>query len=375
MQIVMFAGGGGSGGLKNYIKGYLQNAEVDSSIKIFFICTPELASTLDSVSENVSIIPDKSASRSIWDVVFNRPLNKRIIRLIEKINPDLVYFLTGIIPRSFKWKRIAIEMHNQLYINDRTLRKQGFSKTSIMLYANRRLVRKSIKKADITIFDSQQSLQQAISNDIMPRKSLFSYFGVVDEERVENLSKTYSLHTPIKFIYVSTLFPYKNQIPLLSGLKLLKDRGYDFHLDLVGSGPVKDTQKIKKHISNLGLDENVIIHGWVNHDEIKKMIDESDIFLYASSIETSGFGLMEGMVRGATIACHSESCMPEILNEGGCLFNVYSPESTADCIENLIKDEDLRRKVSSRAFEISRLYTWENHNMKIFNALKEDSKI
>jgi glycosyltransferase involved in cell wall biosynthesis len=226
--------------------------------------------------------------------------------------------------------------------------------------------------ADFTIFDSKYSQEQAIETGIYPQKSTYSYFGVVAEERVNALTRTYSLHKPIRLLYISTLFPYKNHIPLLQGIKLLKDKGHDFILDIVGSGPSSDVKRVEDEIAKLNLTSIIRIHGWVEHSDIYKMIDESDIFLYASSIETSGFGLMEGMVRGAVIACHQESCMPEILSRGGVLFNVYDKNNTAEAIESLINDETLRMSISKKAFDISKNYTWENHNKKIFDFLKQN---
>jgi glycosyltransferase involved in cell wall biosynthesis len=372
MKILMYAAGGGSGGLKNYIKGYLQYAYVDSTIEIVFVCTSELAKSLNNVASNVRIIATDFAVQRMWDCILNRPLNENIIKIINKENPDLVYFITGIIPKNFTWNKIAVEMHNQLYIDDNILKKQGFTKTAVMLYTIRRLVRKSIRMADFTIFDSKYSQEQAIETGIYPQKSTYSYFGVVAEERVNALTRTYSLHKPIRLLYISTLFPYKNHIPLLQGIKLLKDKGHDFILDIVGSGPSSDVKRVEDEIAKLNLTSIIRIHGWVEHSDIYKMIDESDIFLYASSIETSGFGLMEGMVRGAVIACHQESCMPEILSRGGVLFNVYDKNNTAEAIESLINDETLRMSISKKAFDISKNYTWENHNKKIFDFLKQN---
>ena len=102
------------------------------------------------------------------------------------------------------------------------------------------------------------------------------------------------------------------------------------------------------------MSDYVTIHNWVEHAAINKLIADCDIFIYASSIETSGFGLMEGMVQGSIIACNNESCMPEILGDGGILFDVFSPEDIANKLSQLIESPELRYKVSSCAFDISK---------------------
>ena len=146
---------------------------------------------------------------------------------------------------------------------------------------------------------------------------------------------------------------------MLKGLKLLKEQGYRFKLHLVGNGPQYYEEKLKSAILSLGLKKEIVLYSWVSHEYIKNMIDKSDIFIYASSIETSGFGVMEAMVRGATILCNNESCMPEILGEGGLLFNVHDSKNTADMLKALIDSPELREALGRRAFEISKEYTWE----------------
>lgn len=370
MKIAMFAGGGGSGGLKNYIIGFLNKASVDPSVEIIFYCTPHLKEIITNYSNNVKIVSTSLAKRNIWDIIFNRPLKPELEKMIKDENPDIVYFVSGIIPKGFHANKIVVEMHNQLYINDEILRQQGFTKTTLMLYANRRLSRNSIRQADAVVFDSKFSMEESIKNNIIPRKSTFAYFGVIDEERKLSVEKEFKKTNKTKLLYISTIFPYKNQIPLLAGLSVLKSKGYDFTLTLVGNGPKKYVEELKQAISKYELTNNVQILGWVSHEKVKTLIDDSDIFIYASSIETSGFGLMEGMVRGASIVCHNESCMPEVLKNSGLLFDVYDSSDVADKIEYLINNPSKRKELSLKALEASKEYTWDNHNSTIFNFLK-----
>ena len=77
------------------------------------------------------------------------------------------------------------------------------------------------------------------------------------------------------------------------------------------------------------------------------------------------------MVRGAVIACNKESCMPEILGDGGLLFDVHDSQNTADVLERLIKDSGLRESLSSKAIAISEKYTWKNHVRVIFDGFNQ----
>ena len=370
MKIVMLAGGGGSGGLKGYIKGFLSAANASPEISIIVICTEHFSKVLTNLPQNVKLVPMREAEARLSDHIKKKPLNPELIHIVEKEHPDIIYFTNSIIQKGLEHYPTILEMHNQLYIDSKQLWRQGISKTTFSLAVQRHFARKSIQRADVVVFDSFQSRDQCLSARINCKHSIVSYFGVAESER-KFLMKSDTLHVPLRFIYISTIFPYKNQIPLLYGFSELKSRGYKFTLDLVGSGPDRYVRQVKKVIAKLDLTNQVVLHNWVEHDKVKDMIDQSDIFVYASSIETSGFGLMEGMARGAVIACNQESCLPEILGDGGLLFDVNSPSSIANTLQRLIDDPILRAELSQKAYQNSLQYTWENHNRKLFDELQQ----
>lgn len=371
MKIVILAGDGGSGGLKGYLKGFLSACAVDISVQVTVVCTPQLEETLRGcAASNVKLIASTAANSKLSDYLLNKPLPDSVLQIIEQEKPDIVYFPNSIIRKGAENYKTVLELHNQLYIDTKQLWRQGLSKTTLSQLLQRYCARRSMRQADAVIFDSKQSMQQAKDNGVAFQKGICVYFGIEPSERAFGFRNA-PLHDPVSMIYISTIFPYKNQIPLVRGVAELKNRGIRTQLHLVGSGPAKYEERLKQEIEKLGVSDSIVLHNWVEHDEIKRMIDESDIFVYGSSIETSGFGLMEGMARGAVIACNKESCMPEILGDGGELFDVHSPQSTADALQKLIENPKLRAEYAKKAFDISAQYTWENHAQKIFATLKE----
>lgn len=371
MKIVILAGDGGSNGLKGHIKGFLSACSVDSTVQITVICTPQLTEFLHGkTAPNVKLFPLEAAKVRISDYVLHKPLSDSVQQILEQENPDFVLVMSSILRKGLEKYRTVLELHNQLYIDTKQLRRMGFSKTTLSLLIQRYYTKRSMKQAEAVIFDSAQSMRQTKEHGFAFQKGIYVHYGIEPSER-QFAFENAPLHDPVTLIYVSAIFPYKNQIPLVRGIAELKKRGIQAKLHLVGSGPAKYEEKLKQEIQKLGVADNIVLHSWVEHDEIKHMIDESDIFVYSSSVETSGFGLMEGMARGAVIACNAESCMPEVLGDGGELFDVHSPQSTADALQKLIENPKLRAEYAKKAFDISAQYTWENHARKIFATLKE----
>ena len=373
MKIVMIAGAGGSGGLKEYLKGFLSHFEktAPKSFKLSVICTPELASELcDTEMPGVKIIVSEKSATKIKDCLFNRPHAPEVISLVEKEKPDVVYFPNSFLRPGLEGYKSVLEVHNQLYFQPRQLLRQGFGKATFSLLVQRRTALKSIKKADLVVFDSETSRRECISSGIKPKVSTVAYFGVRHLPFSDKKPGT-KLQEKKEYIYISAFYPYKNHAKLLRGLALLKANGRDFTLRLVGSGPKHFVDAVRKEADLLGISANVVFENQVPHEKIPELIDKADVFIYASEIETSGLGLMEGMERGAVIACNRSSCLPEILGDGGLLFSADDPKDIADVVKRLSDDITLREKLSRKAREISLKYTWERHNEIIFGKLNE----
>lgn len=371
MKIVIYAGSGGSGGLRGCYKGFLSACGALPSVRISVICTSEFGQILrPHIAPNVSLIETDASALKLSDYIKGRRMNAEIVEIIEREKPDIIYFMNGVILKGVEKYKLAVGMHNQLFVEKERLKQQRPWKVLLSLLIQRHFTLKSMKEADLVVFESQQSMDQSREKGLRFRQGVVARYGVQEQERRE-YPVDKPMGDPVELLYVSTILPYKNQEHLIMGLAELKRRGFATRLHLVGSGPAVHIESLKRRIAALDMEENVILYSWVDHSKIRDMIDQSDIFVYASSIETSGFGLMEGMVRGAVIACNNESCMPEILGDGGLLFDVHSAENTADVLQQLIENKNLRMELSRKALEKSAAYTWDQYARVLLSAFRE----
>ena len=83
------------------------------------------------------------------------------------------------------------------------------------------------------------------------------------------------------------------------------------------------------------------------------------MFVFASSCENMPVTLLEAMAAGLPIACSDRGPMPEILGSVNPYFDPEKPETIADAIQRLIKDDSLRNQASITALEIACNFTWE----------------
>ncbi|PNK02974.1 glycosyl transferase family 1 [Cylindrospermopsis raciborskii S07] len=163
----------------------------------------------------------------------------------------------------------------------------------------------------------------------------------------------------IRCLYVSNTAPYKNQRIVVQSVEILRSRGYNLVLNLIGGGSGKEQKRLDKQI--LTSDPNgefVRQVGFVPHQDLPSHLANTDLFIFASSCENMPNTLVEAMAVGLPIACSNRGPMPEILSEGGIYFNPEDPQSIADAVEEIIKNPYLRRQIATRAKQRSEEFSW-----------------
>jgi glycosyltransferase involved in cell wall biosynthesis len=174
----------------------------------------------------------------------------------------------------------------------------------------------------------------------------------------------------ISIIYVSPIIEYKNHKKVIDGCLNLTKSGYPVELNFVGSclsGYASEVVEYANKIESTNL--NINFQGFCDPLKLPDLIIGSDIFLFASSCESFGITLLEGMSAGAVIACSNQSSLPETLKDGGVYFDPLNPDSISECLLNLINDPNKQSLIAERAHEISKQYNWNDCSKKTFQYL------
>ena len=134
---------------------------------------------------------------------------------------------------------------------------------------------------------------------------------------------------------VGRLCEQKGQLLLLNVIQLVRQRGIDVHLTLVGDGPMR--RQIEAAISKLGLDDFVTITGLVSSDRVRAALIEADALVMASFAEGLPVVIMEAMALGRPVVATSIAGVPELIRDGkeGFLVPAGDSDALADAIERL----------------------------------------
>jgi len=171
----------------------------------------------------------------------------------------------------------------------------------------------------------------------------------------------------IRCVYVSDTSMYKNQWNVVKAISILRERGFNLTLCLVGGGKGPAQTLLDNTI--LDLQENEVFVEQINfisHEFLPDLLIEKDLFIFASSCENLPITLIEGMAMGLPIACSDRGPMPEVLQDGGVYFDPENEDSITDAIEKILLSADLRVSISRKAKLLSQKYNWTKCSNETF---------
>ena len=151
------------------------------------------------------------------------------------------------------------------------------------------------------------------------------------------------------FIFVGRLMWYKNIRLILDSMKLLKDRGRDFRMLLLGIGP--DEKAIRKYTEKINLTDKVILAGMIdNRQELQLYYSAADLLIFPSLFDTNGLVVREAAASATPSVLVQDSCAAEGIVDGETGFICFeSPYSYAEKIDMIIDNRDLIGRVGQKA--------------------------
>ncbi len=169
----------------------------------------------------------------------------------------------------------------------------------------------------------------------------------------------YGLLQPF-LIYTGNVYPHKNIDLLIAAVaKHNFGKEVDLCLAIVCARSVF-WERTNKKITDLGVEDRVKMLGYVEDKELSKLYSLALALVHPSKME--GFGLtgLEAMGVGLPVISSNTTSLPEVYGDACLYFDPTSEESLIEAIEKIIKDSDLRIKLSKLGEIQAKKYSWSN---------------
>lgn len=154
------------------------------------------------------------------------------------------------------------------------------------------------------------------------------------------------------FMTTGRLHWKKGLVPTLEALAILKTQGHDFIYKIVGEG--EEYERIAFAAYQLGLMENVQFMGKLNHFEVRRELEKTDIYLQYSIQEGFCNAVLEAQAMGRLCIVSDAEGLPEnVLHEySGWVVPKHSPKLLAAQIMRVVlMDEQTKIGIAQNAEE------------------------
>lgn len=154
---------------------------------------------------------------------------------------------------------------------------------------------------------------------------------------------------PFRLLSVGRLSAPKGYPILIEAVALLRARGRNVRLTLVGEGP--ERAMLEKLIALRDLRDSVRLAGACNHDRLPDYYDSNDTFVLSSLLEGVPVVLMEAMAMEMPCIATWITGIPEIIDKDveGLLVPPASAGAIADAVERLMEEPEVARRLATAA--------------------------
>lgn len=185
----------------------------------------------------------------------------------------------------------------------------------------------------------------------MFRNRTFKWGYFSEFKRKDTLETLMSEKDPQRILWAGRLLSWKHPEAALYLAKRLVEKGKEFKLKLVGSGPMKEELKSLRETLEIGA--YVEMEDTKSPEELRRLMEQSGIFLMTSGRE-EGWGAVvnEAMSCGCAVIGSSEAgSVPFLINSGvnGYIYTYGSVDALLAKTELLLQSPAVQRKMGIEA--------------------------
>jgi glycosyltransferase involved in cell wall biosynthesis len=232
------------------------------------------------------------------------------------------------------------------------------------------------------------SISEATKNDLVeilkvdPNKIAVTYLGVdprfvplsTDKNHVRN-----ELGLPVDvplLLYVGGIDPRKNVLFMLDAFKRVTEKVPECRLVLAGNHKTdKFYPEFAKKIVELKLESSLIQLGYFPDENLPKLYQAVDIFLFPSLYEGFGLPVLEAARSGIPVLAGRNSSIPELLGGDYPLLGDSNLEEWSAKIQELILRKASCIELSKLGIERGNIFSWEKTAESTLDAYQKFANI
>ena len=366
---------------KHVVKNMLKNKENKYSL-LLFDAPSTLDESLKNVGDNVEIVSLGKLRKSDY---------KNILWYLLKILPKVYKLKTknSVYFCPYFWAGIpSLHIPTVLMVHDMIL-------PIFNIYSEKSTLHNWLKKKLYWLeLSKAKRCKYIVVNTDKTKEDFLKYFPTYDKDKVitvylgaefEGSNKDWDKKLPKDykergyFIYHGgTPYKNKNSIGVVDGYKKFLERFSSVdkfpYMVIAGGSFVKDNERaeyFRNYIKEQGLEENIILLGFYDDNQIEQLLKNSLSVIHLSAYEGFGIALVEGMMAGVPVIAHDGSCYPEVLGDAGVLVDGYDSEEVGKALFKVYSDGEYREELVKEGLERSKVFSWDKAGKETLDILDD----
>lgn len=178
----------------------------------------------------------------------------------------------------------------------------------------------------------------------------WGYFPEVKGYNTDELMAKKECNT---LLWCGRFIDWKHPDDAINIARKLKENGYDFRLNMIGTGVMEDSLKL--FVQEYHLDDVVHFLGSMSPEQVRKHMEEAGIYLFTSDRQ-EGWGavLNESMNSGcAVVASHAIGAVPYLIKNGenGIIYESENIEMLYEKVKYLLDYPEKQQRLGTKAYE------------------------
>lgn len=235
----------------------------------------------------------------------------------------------------------------------------------------RRAYRAAATRADLMVYNSShiESLYSKNAGNARLSSSIIAFQGINDETHLlAEQQRNHVPRRPFSVVSVSAMAHWKGAETVVSAIGMLRKRGIDATLTLVGPWPdAMYERSVRSSIVENELEAAVTITGKVTVAELHNHYATAKVFCLMSQCESFGIPAVEAQAFGTPVVGSSSTAMAEIGGDGGVFGPPKNAARTADMLQTVLTDDSTWSRLSAAAIKNSSKYRWETCSIPLMS--------
>ena len=274
-------------------------------------------------------------------------------KYLDALNADLVHFCMPQQPLMYTGKKVTT-FHDLTLLKTYNSDKNWFifhAKQQVGKFAFKHALQSNNHIIAVSDYTHQELLQLT---DIDPAKITVTY-----EASDVNNTTPKKIDLPFKkyILYVGQQSDYKNIKRLGDAHQLLAAKYPDLGLVLAGKKNAA-TEVNEKYFATQNY-KNIVFTDFIPDNQLSWLYLNAEAYVFPSLME--GFGLpgLEAMGYDTPVVSSNATCLPEVYGKAAHYFNPLDTSDIARAVDEVLSDEDLRKKLIKMGQKQLKKYSWK----------------